>query len=160
MKLRRNQLIWIWLISQLLVVGCKQEDVTLLRDIAGDWQISQITFRKELSNGYGSDSTVQYQKAIIHFAKNDKSGEGWYSFDGQEKVPFFFYARPKPENNLFINVGTKAGPGLHPSISLNGEAPFLERSNNKLILDFEAGFRNNIGLTNAQTHKARAVLVR
>ena len=158
MKHQKN--LFVWLICQLLMQGCQQENIALIKDIAGEWQINQITFRKRLSGSYGVDSTVQYPKATIYFSRNNKNGEGWYSFDGQEKVPFFFYAHSEPENDLFINVGTKTGPGLHPLISLNGEAPFLERSSNRLVIDFAAGFRNPIGATSAQTHKARAVLVR
>lgn len=61
---------------------------------------------------------------------------------------------------MFVNVGSRTGPGLHPAISLNGQAVIMSRSDNRMMIEFEAGFRNKDGNTVANTHKARAVLER
>lgn len=53
MKAQNKFFVYLLLASQLVVQGCQREDITLIRDISGQWEINQVTFRKELKNGFG-----------------------------------------------------------------------------------------------------------
>lgn len=156
MKKIGKYFLWGFLITSLS--ECVSDDVAVINDIAGDWQIKQVTYRRE-QGGSSTDSIVSYSNSSIHFDKCKGGCEGWYYFDNFEKTPFYYYAHSS-ENNLMINVGSKSGTGINPSISLNGEAPFLERAKNRIIVNFDAGFKNSQGLTFPSTHKAEAILER
>lgn len=157
-KAMRYSFCLVFLLGVFTLAGCDKDQV-LIKDIAGNWQVSRITYR--LPSG---DSTVN-GTAIAGFGfrackwkkQPDNQCDGYYQFTGQNEIRFGYnaivekdrriinlYVQGMPERRdyatveQFIQAQNDFWGGNQPY--LNGNWTVVEYSDDKLVIEGSALF--------------------